>query len=269
MIHIEPAFLKTLPTPHYLFKQMMSFQGKIYRQLEGRETLAFQQGGENYFIKKHAGIGWREIVKNLANGKLPVCGAKNEWEALLRLKQLHVRVPGVLAYGKKGLNPAKQQSFIVMEAIEPSVSLEDYCRDWGSKAPDPLMKDKLIKEVARMMRLMHQGGINHRDCYICHFLLKPASLEKENVGLFLIDLHRAQIRKKVPYRWRVKDLSGLYFSSMNIGLRKEDITLFLEQYFELPWNAIQKKHHKLLADVKDKAIALYQKEYGEQPAVVI
>jgi len=32
----------------------------------------------------------------------------------------------------------------------------------------------------------------------------------QDFKLYLIDLHRVQIREKVPHRWRVKDLAGLF-----------------------------------------------------------
>lgn len=50
--------------------------------------------------------------------------------------------------------------------------------------------------------------------------------------IFVIDLHRAQIRKKVPIRWRNKDLIGLYYSSMYIGLKGTDYIRFLKEYFK-------------------------------------
>lgn len=86
-----------------------------------------------------------------------------------------------------------------------------------------------------MVRKMHQGGINHRDCYICHFLLHlPFEGDEESLKISVIDLHRAQIRNSVPRRWRDKDLIGLYFSSLNIGLTKRDVFRFLKIYFALP-----------------------------------
>ena len=68
----------------------------------------------------------------------------------------------------------------------------------------------LIKRVATMVRDMHAAGINHRDCYICHFLLHlPFSGKEEELKISVIDLHRAQLRTRVPRRWRDKDLIGL------------------------------------------------------------
>jgi hypothetical protein len=43
----------------------------------------------------------------------------------------------------------------------------------------------------------------------------------------LIDLHRAQLRKKTPRRWVVKDVAGLYFSVMDIGLTQRDLFRFV------------------------------------------
>ena len=53
-----------------------------------------------------------------------------------------------------------------------------------------------------MTRLMHENNINHRDLYLCHFLWRGHAGEVP--GLVLIDLHRALIHKKLPYRWRIK-----------------------------------------------------------------
>ena len=83
-----------------------------------------------------------------------------------------------------------------------------------------------------MVRKMHAGGVNHRDCYICHFLLHlPFSCENKP-KLSLIDLHRAQIRRSVPTRWRNKDIVALYYSCMNMGLNAKDYIRFVRIYFD-------------------------------------
>jgi heptose I phosphotransferase len=50
----------------------------------------------------------------------------------------------------------------------------------------------------------------------------------------VIDLHRAQVRATTPRRWRDKDLAGLYFSALDIGLTQRDLLRFLRAYF--PWS---------------------------------
>jgi heptose I phosphotransferase len=139
---------------------------------------------------------------------------------------------------RKGSNPADQHSFIVTEELAPTVSLEDFSIDWVKQPPEPL-KRALIAEVARMTGMMHRAGVNHRDCYICHFLLhtdKPVTAD--DFKLSVIDLHRAQTRAKITRRWRDKDLAALYFSALDIGLTRRDKLRFLKGYFQQPLRQI-------------------------------
>ena len=82
-----------------------------------------------------------------------------------------------------------------------------------------------------MSAALHDNGLNHRDLYICHFLLRlPWEGEPDDLHLHLIDLHRVQIRAATPRRWRVKDLAALYFSSLEIGLTERDLWRFVRHY---------------------------------------
>ena len=86
---------------------------------------------------------------------------------------------------------------------------------------------------------MHRGGVNHRDCYLCHFLLDTARpIDAKNIKLSVIDLHRAQLRAHLPLRWRDKDLSALYYSALDIGLTRRDKLRFLKGYFRQPLRQI-------------------------------
>ncbi|MBN6239828.1 lipopolysaccharide core heptose(I) kinase RfaP, partial [Escherichia coli] len=77
--------------------------------------------------------------------------------------------------------------------------------------------------------------------------------KEEELKISVIDLHRAQLRTRVPRRWRDKDLIGLYFSSMNIGLTQRDIWRFMKVYFGMPLRDIFKLETDLLKKAKIKA----------------
>jgi heptose I phosphotransferase len=112
----------------------------------------------------------------------------------------------------------------------------------------------IIHRVATMVRKMHQAGVNHRDCYICHFLLHlPFDGDEQHLKISVIDLHRAQMRAHVPTRWRDKDLIGLYFSSLNIGLTQRDIWRFLTIYFAASPRKIVQQEAGLLAKAQARA----------------
>ena len=81
---------------------------------------------------------------------------------------------------------------------------------------------------------MHGNGVCHRDYYLCHFLLHDeAAFSAQQITtpqLSLIDLHRALIRRKLPTRWIVKDVAGLYFSALHSGLNRHDFLRFVRLY---------------------------------------
>jgi heptose I phosphotransferase len=217
------------------FVEASRLQGDVFRELESRRTIRFEVNNASYFLKWHQGTTLKEVVKNLVSLRLPVLGADREWNAIHRLKALGVDTMEGVAFGQKGSNPLRRTSFIITEDLSPAVSLEDYCADWAVNPPARAIKRMLIRRLAIMVRKMHLGGVNHRDCYLCHFLLRqPFNGTEEDMKLSVIDLHRAQIRRQVPQRWRDKDLIGLYFSSQNIGLTRRDVYRFMEIYFDRP-----------------------------------
>lgn len=231
IIFLDKGLRKQFPLTKSLFQQMMLLKGKRFRQHKNRLTQRVQINGNDYVIKQHFGIGYREIFKNLFQLKTPVLSAKNEWLAISKLQSLGINTPNVYGFGEKGKNPSKRQSFLLMEEVTNYISLEDLGKSWRSSPPTILFKRKLIAEVAHIARTLHKNGINHRDFYICHFLLDLKFLNSESrPKIYLLDLHRAQIRQKVPVRWIIKDLAALYFSSKEIGLTKNDLLYFLKEY---------------------------------------
>lgn len=233
------------------FEEVEKISGDISREVKTRRTLRFDFENKSYYLKLHHGISYGEALKNVLQCRLPVLGADREWRAINELAKVGVDTMVGVAYGEKGTNPIKKTSFIITEDLSPSVSLEDYCKDWAHNPPVYAIKRMLIKRVATMVRKMHLAGINHRDCYICHFLLAlPFDGQESNLKLSVIDLHRAQFRDKVPTRWRNKDLIGLYYSAINIGLSFRDYCLFLKTYFDKPLKDIFKTEAGLIREAE-------------------
>ena len=240
-----------------IFNTVNQLSGEVYRSVANRKTLRVSVNNNIYFAKIHGAVGWREILKNLVLFRLPVVGAVNEYDASRILKAGGVCVPEVAGFGLRGINPATRESFIITDAVEPSISLEDFCADWAHSKPNFKVKKLLITQVAEMTRRLHSLGLNHRDLYICHFLLDLSALKKGEYHLTLIDLHRAQKRQSVPRRWLVKDLGSLLFSCMELGFGIKDWLRFISIYTGEPlretfrgnqsefWQAVQKRAQKL------------------------
>ena len=225
------------------FSSMMRTQGEAYRAPEGtgRRTVRFSLANRHYFIKTHTGVGWKEILKNLIYFRLPVLGAMDEWHGIHHLQRLEIKTLSVAAYGTTGgmYNWARRRSFIVTDEIANSKSLEEFCREWKTYSPgspsEIRFKRWLIEQVAVIARKMHNSGANHRDFYLGHFMLQPGyrsgQLSADASRLFVIDLHRMQLRRRTPTRWQVKDIAGLRFSSFFIGLTKRDRCRFIRTYW--------------------------------------
>ena len=244
-------------------------QGKVFRQVARRRTLRVKLDGEVLFLKRHHGVGWLEIAKNLLAGRTPVLGAGNEFRAARALTAAGVSVPEPVAYAERGDNPASRESFILSRAIEPSISLEDMAKGWRESRPLAADRWRVLSRVAEMVTAMHNCGVNHRDLYICHFLLRPNSYPSAP-ELTLIDLHRAQIRLSVPRRWLIKDLGALWFSAADTLPTRRDAYRFIRRYtnrslraeFGDPgrlkfWQAVQERAFKLHAEAERKGLTSF------------
>ena len=244
--------------------------GEVFRAKEGRRTLRFSLGKKRYFLKLHQGVGWGEIFKNLLQLRLPVTGARNEWHAIKKLQRLGLHTMTAAGYGRRGLNPATQLSFLITDEITGTASLAELCATWAQHPPGFALKRALIVRVAEIARTLHENGINHRDFYLCH-LLADISMGRENLAagnlrLYVVDLHRAQIRGKTPVRWIVKDLGGVYFSALDIGLTSRDVLRFMKAY--------RRKNTRQLMDERDfwskvarRARRIYRRDCGHEPAL--
>lgn len=257
---VDPV-LKDFFVENDLFETVFAIKGEVFRNVKNRKTMRFAFNGKNYFVKIHRGVGWKEIIKCLSMGKKPVLSAENEFEAILLLEKLGVPTMKCRAFAKRGSNPAKLESFIITDELQNKISLEDFCKDWKTNPPSEKLKHEIIDCLAETCAKMHFAGLNHRDCYICHFLLdEKIFAETGNVSLSVLDLHRAEIRKTIPRRLRIKDLAGIFFSSMDAGLTKRDALRFIAVY-----SKFGKLDSRLWGDVLRTAIKLYRKEWKRDP----
>ncbi|HEY8355658.1 MAG TPA: lipopolysaccharide core heptose(I) kinase RfaP [Methylophilaceae bacterium] len=268
--HIEaPHWLHQFFIGRDTFDSIMQLQGEVFRDVPGRKTIRVRIGGKPYFVKQHFGVGWREIFKNLTSAKWPVLTAATEWRAIARLEQLGIPTTPAVAYGVRGLNPAKLQSFLITEDLGDIISLETLCAGWRETPPDPGFKRKLLIRTAELARKLHDGGMNHRDFYICHICLDNARQAQGEIHLYLIDLHRVGIRRRIRCTDRMKDMAAMYFSSMDAGLTRRDYLRFLRHYCDRDLRSVFGTDSAFWRRVAARAVKLYVKFHGRMPETVI
>lgn len=261
-INLDPELVKYY-SEESAFDQLMNCEGEKFRHIKTRRTIKFECGGKNYFIKIHRACGWREVWKNWFAFKRPVTSARMEWEAIDKLNSLNVPTLSVLGRGIRGKAPAKQESFVITEALEGMISLEQLTQRWGTLAFQKrvCLKRELIRQVANIAKTIHSNGLNHRDFYLCHFLVKDRDWSQwqteDSLTLHLIDLHRMQIRSSVPKRWWIKDLTGILFSSLDCGLTRNDLLRFSKIYWGCSLRELCQERSNVLWRVYQKARRLY------------
>lgn len=250
------------------FERAAHQDGVIYRAREGRRTLQFEINEQRYFLKYHGGIGWGEIAKNLSQGKWPILGALSEVRAIRKVAAAGIHTLAIAGYGQRGLDPARRESFLVTDELVDTLSLEELGERWRLAPGAPRFKRALIQRVGEIAKAMHDAGVNHRDFYLGHFLISRAAVEREDsrAALHLIDLHRSQVRGRVPRRWRVKDIGGLYFSTARLALTRRDLLRFVRAYTDMPLRQALTDKHRLLQASREEGEKIYRRYFEKAPA---
>jgi len=249
---LESLFLSGDP-----FLVAEDIQGEVFRQTANRITKEFSFEGNKYFIKLHYGVGWKEIFKNLIKLRVPTLGAFPEWEALKKLKSLGIDCPEAVGFYSKGINPSNIRSFLVTKSLINTISLEEALQKGKFQKLDFPTKKRFIEKIASMSRSLHNNGINHRDYYLCH--LHVDSNMDAGKEIYLIDLHRAQLRSFVPTRWASKDIGGLFHSALGFKLTEKDFYRFIKTYFQCSLEEALENHSKFISSSRDRAFRMFMK----------
>ncbi len=242
-----------------IFEACMNLQGKAFRDVPGRKTMQIAIGDKSYFIKQHFGVGWGEIVKNLSTFKLPILSAMTEVKAIEKLDAIGIATTPLVAYGQRGCSPASMQSFVMTEDLGDILTLEDVGKAWLESAPDMGCRADVFKDIAQLASKLHAAGLCHRDFYLCHFILKKTEFERGNLNLHLIDLHRVLQGQPSHGATVMKDMAGLYFSMLQIGLTAADFSVIKQHYLlqtDAFWAKVEERAQQLLAKFNSQKFQL-------------
>jgi hypothetical protein len=160
----------------------------------------------------------------------PTRTALHEWNTIRAFHKTGLPTMTHLAVGLPQNTGFYKSSFLLTKEIE-DVQRLDHClpRHFAPPLHPDQVKEKrcLLKDLALLVKRLHHLGFNHRDLYLCHILVKreaPCTWK-----IFFADLHRVDYRKKVPLRWKVKDLAALNYSA-DKSITKTDRLRFIKYY---------------------------------------
>jgi heptose I phosphotransferase len=208
--------------------------------------------------------------------RLPVLGARNEWEGIRALERLGVPTMKIAAFGQDGGNPARMKSFIITDALQHTQDLESWLPTLTENQEHHMalpLKWSVIREVGLISRKLHTNGINHRDFYLCHLRidLKSFAREADQPRIYVMDLHRVAIRRQTPLRWVVKDIAGLLYSALHaprkINLTRNDFLRFVSVYDDLSWRQSLIKNRYFWQKVLRRVIRTHRRSFASGSAL--
>jgi len=245
------------------FDDFMRLEGVVVKSaVRERLTQRLNLEGVTVYVKKHFFPGIREILKNFLRFSFPL-GALNEWRALLAFHAHNIPTMTPICAGRKPLLwKIEKESFLLTDDLGDTARLNDFLKENGvipCRGKVLETKKRILENLADITRRMHGVGINHRDYYLYHILMDKTE------RLYVIDLHRVNVRDKVGKRWMVKDLAALLFSSLEVPVTHGQRLAFYKRYMQINRLSADDKNLIRLIIKKCNKIARHtQRMYGEQ-----
>jgi len=212
---------------------MATSRGQCLRVLEERENWRLELSGggrpaRGDYLKRHHVRSWRTRVRAKLGAGPGQTAGRLEARNVCRLAEHRIGCMDLVAYGESLRRDGRLESFILTQELEGYQPLDDFLRERFPPAHSAAHRnapptggshtsrarrdlDRLIREVAAVVREFHRAGYNHRDLYCCHFFVKE--LDGGRFQVKLIDLQRVEHRRRLRQRWLVKDLAQLAYSA--------------------------------------------------------
>jgi len=199
-----------------------------------RATLSFPGGDpETFYLKRFRRPPLRRQLGRWLRGDWFLSTAGVEWRNARELARAGVPVAEVAAFGQEMAGLWERRSLILIREVA-GVSLERWV---PAHLPPAAEETDLARRRDRLDRLaafvggFHRAGFVHRDLYLSHIFIQPATEHREPVEsrpgqtgveeggsgrheeFRLIDLQRVFRPSWRRRRWVVKDLAALHYST--------------------------------------------------------
>jgi tRNA A-37 threonylcarbamoyl transferase component Bud32 len=185
---------------------------------------------------------------------------KRTWKAAHALLARDIPTPVPVACAEKRSARILLESFLITHHIAPAMPLSRLFPEAGSGPHAGCAVDKrgVIRRAARLVQMMHDRGIWHRDLKAANILVQ--NLSGNNMHLYVTDLDGIRVQDTVRPAERIIDLARLNRSLITSpALSARDRHRFLQCYLgtgrrgdrtlRAYWEALRKETAKKLAKV--------------------
>ncbi|MBK8269203.1 MAG: hypothetical protein IPK83_13205 [Planctomycetes bacterium] len=193
------------------------------------------------YLKRYRRPPWREQLRRIAESGFKRSSARREERFTRILSGLGIPTMTTIAYGQKMSAGIEKRSFLVTDEV-PGTSLEKLAGDKSTRL-SPVEKYEVIRQLALIVSRMHIGEIFHRDLYLSHVFLSRNAVGE--IVLHLIDLGRMISNPIRGWRWLVKDLAALNYSSPKGLVTRADGVRFMYHYLAVSSKRKKPEKHQL------------------------
>lgn len=195
----------------------------IKARLSSRQTYRLQtEAGHTLYLKLYREIDPPSRFAGLFARRFD-SPASREWFVLEKLHELGVPTMHGAACIEEFEGDVKRAALLTI-GLDAQRSLQTLIMEDLSEFPQAARRQSIARELGGILKRMHEGGVNHRDFYLVH--IRVAQDDK----LYVTDLNRADIRKRVTRRWRVKDLAALLHSAPHSVVTNTDKARVVKAY---------------------------------------
>lgn len=177
--------------------------------------------GRVAYLKRFRRPPLRRQVERWRSGHWRVSTAGSEWSNARALADAGIAAVEAVAFGQRMTGVWEQASFILLAEVRGE-SLERWVpahvpRIDRDRAPQT--RRQRLEALARFVARFHRAGFVHRDLYLCHVFMEEAGDgpvpggESGCESFRLIDLQRVFRPRWRRWRWVVKDLAALNYST--------------------------------------------------------
>lgn len=215
------------------------FHAKQGRSVGRWEIHDPQRAGEKLvvYLKRHNILPRLDGLLARLLPRWPRSPALQEWQHLRWALELGIPVPRGLAVAEYHGPGTRLQSCLVVAELTGMLPLHEAV-PLACHRMEPerfqLWKRGLLREMARIGRLLHDRRYFHKDFYLCHFYIKESDTRRIPPSWFnqvvLIDLHRLARHWLFWPIYQIKDLAQLLFSSEVEGVGPQDRIAFWKAY---------------------------------------
>jgi heptose I phosphotransferase len=193
----------------------------VKARLQQRQTMRCEApSGRVYYVKRYNSPPGESFWAGLLARQFSSPAAR-EWAVLRRLERLGIAAPHPAACIEERNGKRVARAALITAGLPAEISLEKIILE---QPLPPARRQRFARELGAILRAMHEGGVNHRDFYLVHIRVG------EDDKLYVTDLNRADIRKRVTRRWRVKDVAALLHSAP-AAVTATDKARFARAYF--------------------------------------